>query len=206
MSRIKTIALITTTIASGLAVAVSLASARPKAAYSFTAGGELERPTGYREWIYVGTPLTPNDLNDGKAAFPEFHNVYLEPSAWQTWKRTGKFPDGTIIIKELVGVGSKQAVSGQGYFMGEYVGLEATIKSKNRFPKEPGHWAYFTFSSADHKTLKKTAPAMPTGACNTCHQTNAKDDFVFTQYYPVLRAGKKAGRKASGGHHDALTK
>ena len=21
----------------------------------------LERPTGFREWVYVGTPLTPND-------------------------------------------------------------------------------------------------------------------------------------------------
>ena len=37
--------------------------------------GELERPTGYREWIYVGTPVTPNDMNDGKAAFPEQHTV-----------------------------------------------------------------------------------------------------------------------------------
>ena len=36
--------------------------------------GELTRPTGYREWVYVGTPVTPNELNNGKAAFPEFHN------------------------------------------------------------------------------------------------------------------------------------
>ena len=37
--------------------------------------GQLERPTGYREWVYVGTPVTPNDMNDGKAAFPEIHNA-----------------------------------------------------------------------------------------------------------------------------------
>lgn len=37
--------------------------------------GDLQRPTGYREWVYVGTPVTPNDMNDGKAAFPEHHNV-----------------------------------------------------------------------------------------------------------------------------------
>ncbi|MFT5636646.1 MAG: hypothetical protein ACI89T_002115 [Cognaticolwellia sp.] len=30
---------------------------------------ELERPTGYREWIYVGTP---NDMNDGKLRFLNF--------------------------------------------------------------------------------------------------------------------------------------
>lgn len=43
--------------------------------------GELERPTGYREWVYVGTPVTPNDMNMGKAAFPEHHNVYIEPNS-----------------------------------------------------------------------------------------------------------------------------
>ena len=46
---------------------------------SFNQKGELIRPTGYREWIYVGAPLTPNDMNNGKAAFPEFHNVYIDP-------------------------------------------------------------------------------------------------------------------------------
>ena len=47
----------------------------------FTSNGELTQPTGYRKWPYVGTPLTPHDMNDGKAAFPEFHNVYIDPAA-----------------------------------------------------------------------------------------------------------------------------
>ena len=201
-------ALMAMTLTSVLAVSTALvlrAEGRSgDSAYRFNQSGELVRPTGYREWVYVGTPVTPNDLNNGKAAFPEFHNVYIEPSAWRTWKRTGRFPDGTILMKELVSVGSKAAVSGRGYFQGDFVGLEATIKDKQRFPKEPGNWGYFSFSTKDHKSLTKTAKAFPTGACNTCHQTNAADDFVFTQYYPVLRAGKKAGAKATGGHDDRL--
>jgi hypothetical protein len=48
----------------------------------FNAKGELIRPTGYREWIYIGAPLTPNDMNNVKAAFPEFHNVYIDPVSW----------------------------------------------------------------------------------------------------------------------------
>ncbi len=48
--------------------------------------GELQRPVGYREWVYVGTPVTPNDMNNGKAAFPEFHNVYIDPISWDHWK------------------------------------------------------------------------------------------------------------------------
>ena len=154
--------------------------------------GKLERPTGYREWIYVGTPVTPNDLNDGKAAFPEFHNVYIDPASWKHYKKTGEFRDGTILIKELVSVGSKSAVSGNGYFMGEFIGLEATIKSKTHFPDEPGNWAYFSFSTPDHKSLTPDAEPFPTAACNACHQGAAADDWVFTQYYPVLRDAKGA--------------
>jgi hypothetical protein len=166
--------------------------------------GELERPTGYREWIYVGTPVTPNDMNDGKAAFPELHNVYIDPKSWKHWKNKGEFRDGTIIIKELVSVGSKSAVSGKGYFMGDFIGLEATIKSKKHFKDEPGNWAYFSFSSADHKTLSKTAKAFPSTSCNSCHAGAAADDFVFTQYYPVLSQGKGMKMKAGGGHSDSL--
>lgn len=166
--------------------------------------GELERPTGYREWVYVGTPVTPNDMNNGKAAFPEHHNVYIDPKSWKHWKKTGNFRDGTILIKELVSVGSKTAVSGMGYFQGEFIGLEATIKSKKDFPQEPGNWAYFSFSTKDHKTLAATAKPFPTESCNACHQASGGDDFVFTQHYPVLRAGKATGKKASGGHESTL--
>ena len=161
--------------------------------------GELERPTGYREWVYVGTPVTPNDMNNGKAPFPEFHNVYIDPVSWAHWKKTGEFRDGTILIKELVSVGSKAAVSGQGYFQGKFIGLEATIKSKQHFPTEPGNWAYYSFSTPDHSALTATAKPFPAASCNACHQASAANDFVFTQYYPVLSAGKGKGEDAVGG-------
>jgi hypothetical protein len=167
--------------------------------------GQLERPTGYREWVYVGTPVTPNDMNDGKAAFPEHHNVYIDPVSWAHWKKNGEFRDGTILMKELVAVGAKAAVSGNGYFQGNFIGLEATIKSKAHFPDEPGNWAYYSFSTADHKTLAASATAFPAAACNACHAAAAADDFVFTQYYPVLREGKAAGAAATGGMFDSLS-
>ncbi len=168
--------------------------------------GKLERPTGYREWVYVGTPLTPNDLNDGKAAFPEFHNVYIDPDSWAHWKKTGEFREGTILVKELVAVGSKAAVSGNGYFQGDFVGLEATIKSKKHFASEPGNWAYYSFSTPDLKSLTETAEKFPAASCNSCHAGAAADDFVFTQYYPVLREGKATGADAVGGTQSDLVR
>ena len=192
------------TILTGLILQFPVVGAAQAETYFSIKEGQLQRPTGFREWIYVGTPVTPNELNNGKAAFPEHHNVYIDPESWAHWKETGKFRDGTILIKELVSVGSKGGVSGKGYFQGEYIGLEATIKSKKHFPKEPGNWAYYSFSSKNHKTLAETATAFPTASCNSCHAGAAQDDFVFTQYYPVLSAGKEAGEKASGGFESDL--
>ncbi len=160
-----------------------------KSMAKFNSKGELKRPVDYREWVYVGTPITPNELNNGKAAFPEFHNVYIDPNSWASYKKTGEFPDGTIIVKELVSVGSKAAVSGNGYFMGDFLGLEATVKSKARFPGEPNNWAYFTFGK--QPKLNATAKAFATDKCAACHQASAAQDMVFTQYYPVLRDAKK---------------
>ncbi|MEW7290185.1 cytochrome P460 family protein [Aquimarina sp. 2304DJ70-9] len=156
-------------------------------------GGELVRPTNYRSWIYVGTPTTPNDMNNGKAAFPEFHNVYIDPVSYKYWKKNGTWREGTILVKELVSVGTKAAVSGSGYFMGKFIGLEATIKSSEHFPDEPGNWAYYSFSNPEGGDLKDKATAFKTNQCNGCHAASAKDDFVFTQHYPVLRAAKGVG-------------
>ena len=145
---------------------------------SYTPDGNVMRPSNWRHWIYVGTPLTPNALNNGKAPFPEFHNVYAEPSAFEHYKRTGKWPDGTQLAKELVSVrnsptnykdGSSIAASGRGYFQGEFQGLELAVKDTKRFAKEPGGWAYFSFG---HKKppYAETAKAFPTDKCNACHQ------------------------------------
>lgn len=155
---------------------------------AFTADGEMTQPAGYREWVYVGTPLTPNDMNPPEAPFPEFHNVYIHPADYARYKQTGEFPDGTVIIKELVSVGSKEASSGRGYFMGEFIGLETAVKDSKRFPLEPGYWAYFSFGH--EYPLAQTAAKQPVSTCNTCHGTNADQDWVFTQYYPVLRAAR----------------
>lgn len=167
---------------------------------TYTADGQAVIPENWRHWVFIGTPLTPNALNGGEAPFPEFHNVYIEPSAYAYWRSTGAFANGTQIAKELVLVrnkgademyedGSTAEVSGVGYFQGEFQGLELTVKDTGRFANEPGGWAYFSFGHTP-PPYATTAAAFPTEACNACHESNAADDFVFTQFYPVLRAAR----------------
>ena len=172
----------------GVAVPRAAAEDKAKAApVEFTADGKLKQPpVNYRKWVYIGTPLTPNDLNDGEAPFPEFHEVYMDPESFADYEKTGKFRDGTVMVKELISVGSKKATSGKGYFMGEFTGLEVSIKDSKRFKDEPGNWAYFSFG---HKyPLKSEVSMNAVASCNECHQKNAKTDWVFSQYYPALRA------------------
>jgi Cytochrome P460 len=189
---------IRTGVAAGIAVLFGIAgmfyalaaSAAPPggttAAVEFTPDGKLKRPVGYRKWVYVGTPLTPNELNGGEAPFPDFHAVYVEPESYAHYEKTGEFRDGTVMIKELITVGSKEATSGKGYFMGDFIGLETSIKDSKRFKDEPGNWAFFTFGH--HYPLKEEATKQNAAACNACHQAGAAKDYVFSQYYPVLRA------------------
>ena len=56
----------------------------------FDADGKLELPTGFRKWVFVGAPLTPNGLNDGKAGFPEYHHVYVEQKNVDAYLKTGE--------------------------------------------------------------------------------------------------------------------
>jgi len=153
---------------------------------NFNRAGELMRPTDYREWIFVGAPVTPKDMNDGKPAFPEFHNVYIDPASWAHYKKTGEFRSGTIIVKELTSVGARKSASGNGYFQGEFLGIAATVKDEKRFADKPDNWAYFGFED------KPSAAAQSDEACSACHKANAAEDMVFTQHYPVLRAAKAA--------------
>jgi len=173
----------------GLPYVLAGAAAPPDgsaAVVEFTPDGKLKKPVGYRKWVYVGTPVTPNDLNDGEAMFPEFHAVYMDPESFAHYEKTGEFRDGTVMIKELISVGAKEAPSGKGYFMGNFRGLEASIKDSKRFKDEPGNWAYFSFG---HKyPLEAEVSKSPTFACNKCHQDSAKQDWVFTQNYNVLHA------------------
>ena len=97
-------------------------------------------------------PLTPNGLNDGKAGFPEYHHVYVEEKNVDAYLKTGSFPEGTVIVKELTRVlspnfpdGSRSEPSGPGAtFNGAYNGIDVTVKDSKRFPKSNG-WGFFTF-------------------------------------------------------------
>ena len=190
---------VTTTFAAWVVSLTAHAQDNAINAASFNSDGSVNQPVNWRKWIFVGSPLTPNALNGGNAPFPEFHNVYVEPSAFAAYEKTGEWPEGTQLAKELTlvydnnndDVGSSMEVSGRGFQQGPFQGLELAVKDSARFSDMPGGWAYFSFGHQP-EPYEKTAMAFPAESCNACHSANAADDFVFTQFYPVLRAAKNS--------------
>ena len=164
--------------------------ARQRYLPEFTSAGDLKLPKDFTSWIYVGSPLTPNALNNGKAAFPEYHNVYIEPASYNIYRKTGVFPEGTIMFKELQltlpkqnADGSRTEPSGRGFFPGHLNGADVSVKDTKRFA-DSGGWGYFNFNHGEPKAA--TGKLKPKADCADCHTAGAKKDMVWTQFYPRL--------------------
>jgi hypothetical protein len=119
--------IVTTVLVQSLSTTSAQTETKSRYLPEYTADGDLILPKNFHEWVYVGSPLTPNALNGGKAGFPEFHNVYIEPGSYEIYKKTYTFPEGTILFKELQLTlpgenpdGSRTEPSGRGYFPGPF--------------------------------------------------------------------------------------
>ena len=126
------------------------------------------------QWVYVGTPVTPNDLNGGEAPFPEFHAVYMDPESFAEYEKTGKFRDGTVLVKELISVGAKEATSGKGYFHGRLHrpgGVDQGLEALQGRARQLGLLQLRPQVPAQGGGGEETA-----ASCNACHQTSAVKD------------------------------
>lgn len=179
------LALSTTTLA--------FADATPSWGPKWTDSGELIMPKNFHKWVFLGSPITPNGLNGGNAPFPEFHNVYIQPQAFDIYQKTGEFPEGTIMLKELQLTikgtepdGSRVEPSGRGYFPDELHGIDISVKDTKRF-KDTNGWGYFNFGH-HAPPYAKTAKAQDKSNCAACHIENAHKDMVYTKFYRILEA------------------
>ncbi|HYL85492.1 MAG TPA: cytochrome P460 family protein [Candidatus Angelobacter sp.] len=174
-----------------------VAADTPQTSAVFDSAGRLKLPVGYRRWVFIGAPLTPNALNNGKASFPEYHHVYVEQKNVDAYLKTGAFPEGTVIVKELTRVlnpafpdGSRSEPSGRGYFNGEYNGMDVSVKDSKRFAATNG-WGFFNFG---HHPLPyaESSKEASVAECAGCHMSFVtKTDMTWVQFYPILRDGDK---------------
>jgi hypothetical protein len=136
---------------------------------AFDIDGSARLPIGYEQWKHIGEPSTPIDkaVLDG-TDIVTLKGAYVEPSAFDYFKKTGQWRDGTTIVNEfsVVKTGKK--------------GIGLMVKSAERFPGAPGNWSYYAFLPTG-SSFPSTANARPRQQCESCHvKLGAKTDYVVT--------------------------
>jgi hypothetical protein len=152
----------------------------------FEDGNQLVRPEGYREWMFVGSNLNMGYSDDQTPKESRFHNIYIQPEAYRQYAATGKFPDKTVLVMEVIAAGTNASINKRGQFEDRPIGIEVSLKDEKRFP---GKWAYFNFIGSGGAPLAQAKP-FPKEACWSCHNQHGAADNVFVQFYPVLREAK----------------
>jgi hypothetical protein len=142
----------------------------------------LVRPPDYREWVFLSSGIGM-DYDPGPSAGQRFGNVFVNPSSYRAFMKTGKWPDRTIFVLEFRASTSEGSINKAGRFQTQLVGLEAEVKD-SRFPDG---WAFFNFTPKGTPVPSASAEPLPVDAgCVECHTKNTAVERTFVQFYPTL--------------------
>jgi len=177
----------------GIAFALSLRAQQGPGDGPRYTGTALVRPADYREWIFLSSGLgmtyEPPSANPRP---PTFGNVFVNPSSYRSFMKTGKWPDKTIFVLEFRNSDSEASINKSGRFQTGLAAVEAEVKDS----RYPDGWAFFTFTStASAEPMSATASA----PCIECHTKNTAVERTFVQFYPtLLEVARKMGTLKAG--------
>lgn len=149
---------------------------------AYTSDGQLKFPTGYSEWVFLGAGLDMSYTADsGMPMGSIFNSVFVNPSAYQAFKQTGHWPEGTVMVLENRGATGASSINKHGKTeTSEVMGLEVHVRDSAHLK---GGWAFFNFNKpADKTSSGKLIP--PPASCYTCHEAHGAVDTTFVQFYP----------------------
>jgi hypothetical protein len=154
-----------TTAASGLLLAASAAAVTADAA-------EVAWPEGWRAWTHVKS-MVIEPAHPLFESFGGIHHLYANPKALEGY-RTGKFPDGAVIIFDLLEAVRKDAAVVEG--ARKVVGV---MQKDSKAFAATGGWGFEGFAGGDPG--KRVVGAKAAEACFGCHAGQAASDFVFSR-------------------------
>ena len=147
--------------------------------------GQITRPTDFREkWTYLGSWVHPEDKKSG------FHNVYTQPGVAEAYnKNGGKFPDGAVLVKEVMSEGVMDMTTGKGVLHAKDLVLWFVMikDEKGRFPDNPkwgDGWGWALYYADDPSKDVSTDYKKD---CIGCHIPAKQTDWIYIQGYPVLK-------------------
>ena len=163
-----------------LAALVAAVAVPAVAAPAYTGSGELVPPADYRDWVFLTSSL---DMNYQEGPAPRTHmldNVFVDPPSWAEFRKTGRWPDKTMFVKENRVAASEGSINKAGQFQTEkIVGMELHVRDDARFK---GGWGFFATDGG------KPAALIPYEVgCYSCHQQHGASQTTFTQFYPTAK-------------------
>lgn len=157
-----------------LLVALSLATATVTATTAFAGGAVVDYPHGYRNWTHVKSLI----LEPGHPLYESFgglHHLYANDRAMKGY-RSGKFPDGAVIVFDLLDVDK----AGNAIAEGPRKIVGVMQRDARRF-KETGGWGFEGFAKGDPK--QRVVGDQAKGACFACHAEQAAGTgYVFSAW------------------------
>lgn len=147
--------------------------------------GEIRVPAvDYRgEWAMLGSWIT-----NGEGAAEEIHTVYAQREAVAAYRAAGAFPDGTVVVKELLSAEARDMTTGYISHATELNGWFVMVKdAEGRFPDNPlwgEGWGWAQFDAArPTRTFTEDYKA----ECRACHVPAQDTDWLYTWGYPALQ-------------------
>ncbi len=149
------------------------------------ARGGITVPPDYRtKWVFLGTWSI--DAGGGTAGAKGLHNVYTQPGVVEAYRNGGEFPDGTVLVKELLSPETRPMTTGTVSHAVDIEGWFVMVKdTKNRFPNNKlwgDGWGWALFG-ADGMLKTKDYKA----ECLGCHVPAKATDWAYVEGYPLLR-------------------
>lgn len=149
------------------------------------AEGEIRVPdVDYRvDWAVLGSWIT-----NGDESADEIHVVYVQREAIDGYRRAGVFPDGTVVVKELLSAEARDMTTGYISHATALNGWFVMVKdAEGRFAGnalwgDGWGWAQFSADAPD-ETFTQNYKA----ECRTCHVPARDSDWLYTWGYPALR-------------------
>ena len=129
-------------------------------------------PGGYRDWHHVKSMV----INEGHPLFEAFggiHHLYANDKAMQGY-RAGKFPDGSVIVFDLLEAPS----DGNAVTEGARKVVGVMHKDARKF-RATGGWGFEGFGGGDR--AKRVVGNNAASACFACHQPQKAQDYVFSR-------------------------
>lgn len=137
---------------------------------------QIPYPEGYRRWVHVKSALVGPE-SPAHARFGGLHHIYANDKAVEGY-RTGRFPDGAVIVFDLLETKTKGGMTTEG----RRRFIDIMHKDSKRFA-ETGGWGFEEFRGDGRKDKDRTIGPNAKTSCFDCHAGQKDKGFVFSSFH-----------------------